>query len=509
MAARQSQSTQGVRLVEYSDKLQVSEKTDEQHKSQLRRPPPQEELVMTKHELSRLKLEMASAKKAKANAEKEAEASTSRAMQLLESVEQLRRQIEASDDEHMLVVLARIEAEREHDEIESQRAAVADKFAQRIAAVKSTIKDLNQEVRQQQELESELAITNLAIAALQTELGSIRSHKLQEETELSEAKQELASSKEEAFHFMNAMDFIRKEMVQISAETNRLKGLEQRAESKVVRLNSELLKAKTKLEALTAGHEKMSTSSSSLSAEIQRFRAETEAAEKERERIREESNGIRGQMDKIESEIEEKSLASVRTLRAAKASEATALKKLKNGVERAVKTRAFLLQFGSTISISRIEHEYLVRRGRAARAVAEKKVAAAAAWVAAVVDRARKAAAEAELVERKNRELRDAEAPEIYQAQRAAFARKSLEEEMNTIITEQEQEPHSSEEEDEIKEDSDEPERIKQNKSRSGTKLRRIPSSPAAWHVRSPLVVINKRKKAMPKLVTFLKDRRR
>lgn len=467
-----------------------------------------QELGKTKHQLSRLKLEIASAKKAKANAEKEAEASTSRAMQLLESVEQLRRQIEALDEEHMLVVLARIEAEREHDEIELQSAAVTDKFVQRIATVKSTIKDLNQEVLQQEELESELAITNLAIAALQTELDSIRAHKMPEETELSIAKQELASIKEEAFHFMNAMDFIRKEMVQISAETNRRKELEQRAESKVVRLNSELLKAKTKLEALMAGYEKMSRSSSSLSGEMQRLRAETEAAEKERRRIREESNGIRGKMDKIESEIEEKSLALAQTLRSAKASEATALKKLKNGAERAVQTRALLLQFGSTISISRSEHEYLVRRGRAARAVAEKKAAAAAAWVAAVGDRERKAAAEAELVERKNMELRDAEALEVYEAQRTAFARKSLEEEMNTIT---EQELHGSEEEDEIEEDSDEPEmseRIKQNKSRSCTKLRRIPSSPAAWHVRSPLVVVKKRKKAMPKLVSFLKDRR-
>ncbi|KAG6502561.1 hypothetical protein ZIOFF_034845 [Zingiber officinale] len=495
MAARQSQSSQGVRLVEYSDKLQVGEKAEKQHKSQLL--PPQEELVMTKHELSRLKLEMASAKKAKANAEKEAEALSSRAAQLLESVEQLRRQIEASDEEHMLVVLARIEAEREHDEFESQSAAVADKFAQRIATVKSTIKDLNREVRQQQELESELAITNLAIAALQTELGSIRMPKLQEETELSAAKQELALIKGESFHFMNAMDLTRKEMVQINAETNLLKELEQRAESKVVRLNSELLKAKTKFEGLMAGHERMSTSSSSLSAEIQRLRAETEAAEKEREGIRKENNGIKGQMHKIESEIEEKSLASVRTLCTAKASEAMALKKLKNVVERAVKTRAFLLQFGSTISISRSEHKYLVRRGRASRVVAEKKVVAAVAWVAAVVERERAAAAEADLVERKNMELKDAEARKIHK-------------EMNAV-TEQEQELHGSEEEDEIKEDSDEPEipkKIKLNKSRSCTKLRRIPSSPAAWHVRSPLVVIKKRKKAMPKLITLLKDRR-
>lgn len=480
-----------------------------------------QELEKVKLELSQLKLDVASASEAKADAEKEATASALRAVCVLHSVEELRKQIDESDEEHALVELARIEAEREHREIEARRVAEAAEFANRVDAARKTFDDLNQETIHHEELQMKLNITQSSISLLQTELESVRAKdkkKKKEEqesswrsssleaakAELLAAKEELDSVKEGGFKSMNSMDLIRKELDRIAQETRQLEKLEKKAESSVLRLDSNLLKAKTKLEAMAVAEERATTMASKLSTTLNQLKAETEAAQKETQLIGQEAIGVRSQIANTDSEIssaEEKLQAVVQELRAAKASEATAFKKLKSVTKQTTtRVRASLTQCSASIPISETEHEYLVSNAAAAQVVSSKKVAAAQAWTEALTDRERNMRVKAELIEKELRELKAVEVRELHETQRSVFARRSLEEDLNRLMKQIEEEDEQLSEE--------KPRKAVMPRSRS-IKIRRIPSSPAApRQVRSPLIVIKKRTKVMPNLVRFLRDGR-
>ncbi|CAD5175174.1 unnamed protein product [Musa acuminata subsp. malaccensis] len=483
-----------------------------------------QELEKVKLELSRLKLDVASASEAKADAEKEATASALRAVCVLHSVEELRKQIDESDEEHALVELARIEAEREHREIEARRVAEAAEFSNRVDAARKTFDDLNQETIHHEELQMKLNITQSSISLLQAELESVRAKdnnkkkKKKEEqesswrsssldaakAELLAAKEELDLVKEEGFKFMNSMDLIRKELDRIAQETRQLEKLEKKAESSVLRLDSNLLKAKTKLEATTVAEERATTMGSKLSTTLNQLQAETEAAQKETQLIGQEAIGVRSQIANTDSEIrsaEEKLQAVVQELRAAKASEATAFEKLKSVTKQTTtRVRASLTQCSASIPISETEHDYLVSNAAAAQVVSSKKVAAAQAWMEALTDRERNARVKAELIEKELRELKAVEVRELHETQRSVFARRSLEEDLNRLMKQIEEEDEQLSEE--------KPRKAVMPRSRS-IKIRRIPSSPGTpRQVRSPLIVIKKRTKVMPNLVRFLRDGR-
>ncbi|WOK98655.1 protein PLASTID MOVEMENT IMPAIRED 2-like [Canna indica] len=413
-----------------------------------------QELGEMKHELSQLKLRMASASEEKLNAEEEAEASGSKAMQLLQSLEEMRKQIDESDEEHVLVELARIEAEKEYREIEARRAAEAAEFAERIQASKKTINDLNQEIARHAELQMQLDVTNLVINELQKEVDSVRADgdklggndaKEQEESswhrslleaaidELAKAKEVLASVKEEGFQFMNSMDRIREELVHIAGESSKLKKLEKKAESSSAQLKSKLLKAKTKLETMRTADERTTTIASNLSASILQLETEAQSAKKEKELISEENDSIKTEVAKLEMEIssaEEKLQAVAQVLRAAKASESVALKKLKKESKKATKTRAALIPFSSTMTISKSEYGYLRKEAAKAQMVADKKVAAVRAWSEAVTDREKKALRKAELVEKEIREMRAVERRET-----AKIEKHEVKEEDASVVT--------------------------------------------------------------------------
>ncbi|RWW65687.1 hypothetical protein BHE74_00026994 [Ensete ventricosum] len=488
-----------------------------------------QELEKVKLQLGRLKLDVASASEAKADAEKEAAASALRAVCVLQSVAELRKQIDESDEDHALVELARIEAEREHREIEARRVAEAAEFANRVDAARKTLDDLNQETIYHEELQMKLNITQSSISLLQAELESVRAKdkkkkkkkKEEEEEEEEESswrssllqaakaellatKEELESVKEEGFKFMNSMDLIRKEMNRIAQETHQLEKLEKKAESSILRLDSNLLKAKTKLEAMTAAEERTTTMVSKHSTTLNQLQAETEAAQKETELIGQEAIGVRSQIASTDLEIssaEEKLEAVVQELRAAKASEATAFKKLKSVTKQTTtRVRASLTQCSASIPISRTEHDYLVSNAAAAQAVSCEKVAAAQAWMEALTDRERNTRVKVELIEKEMRELKVVEVRELHETQRSVIARISLEEELNRLMEQMEEEDEQLSEE--------KPRKAVMPRSRS-IKIRRIPPSPATpRQVRSPLIVIKKRTKVMPNLVRFLRDGR-
>ncbi|KAL5743366.1 hypothetical protein ACOSQ2_026482 [Xanthoceras sorbifolium] len=420
-----------------------------------------QELEFMKKELSTLKLDMAAVREEKSRAEKDVETSKSKIASNSSSVEALKKEIEEVNEEQVLVELARIEAFKEYAEIEAQREKEASEFAFAVEGKKGKVKEMVEEIDRARELENKLAVTLSDVNVLQTELNHVKktyknvqgndslkhtegdfqgvdelegSPLLQSITEeLEAATKELASIKEEAFQFMASMDVIRNELKHIREETARFRKVEEKSDLTVQNLHSKLLRAKSKLEAVTAAEEKAAEIASNLSLTLEQLKTEAEAAKKEKELITEETATIKAEVQKTETEIEltdEKLQAAMQELNAIKSSEALALEHLKSLIENTMQTRASTSQHSSLITISKFEYEYLTGRAGGAEEIADKKVAAAQAWIEALKGSEKEILMKIEIAHKEIRETRVEEEKEVFRTARSLSVKRMVEGEM-------------------------------------------------------------------------------
>ncbi|KAI3785241.1 hypothetical protein L1987_44356 [Smallanthus sonchifolius] len=347
------------------------------------------EIERIKHELGKLKLDMKHALKGKKQAENAFKALSSKESTLLSAIERIKKEIEEIDEEHVLVELARIEAVKEREAIEAQRKEEANRYKTQLEEVKKKVKEVDQHT----ELTQELQLTLYNVNLLEKELAQAKEtsgspdllHTITEELET--AKTELANIKREGINFMTSIDVIRNELKLVQEETARLEKDEEKRDLTVQTLNSKILRGKANLESVTASAENTNLIASNLSLTVEQLRAETETAKKERELISEEIEKIKLEIPKTESEIElseERLEAAMEELKTAKASETTALENLKNLIDSTVQSLELTSLSRSTIKITNFEYEYLTRKAGGAEEIADKKVAAAQAWVEAL-----------------------------------------------------------------------------------------------------------------------------
>ncbi|PUZ64911.1 hypothetical protein GQ55_3G181000 [Panicum hallii var. hallii] len=208
------------------------------------------------------------------------------------------------------------------------------------------------------------------------------------EAELTSARIELESIKEEGIRFTNSTERTRREKARVAEEIDRLTEQEKRASAQVQQLSARLVRARSRLDAATAADERAEAMLSKLSAALRQLGEETEAAEKERELMELENRCVREHAETVGAEIaasEQRIRESVKELEAARASEAAATVKLRAIVGSATQARAAAMsQRSGSVTIPRFEYEYLTGRTEVVRAVAVKKVAAAEAWVEAL-----------------------------------------------------------------------------------------------------------------------------
>ncbi|KAK4837203.1 hypothetical protein QYF36_003609 [Acer negundo] len=420
-----------------------------------------QELEFVKRELSKLKLDMASVLEEKLRAEKEVETLKLKIGSNSSNVEALRKEIDETNEELVLVELARIEALKEYAEIEAQREKEASEFSFAVERKKEKIKETSEEIDRAKELENKLAVTLSDVNVLKNELKNVKEmHKsvqsndsfkhtqvdfhsvdelegsplLQPITEeLEAAKVELASIKEEGFQFMASMDVIRNELKHVREETARFRKAEEKSDLIVQSLNSKLLRAKSKLEAATAAEEKATEIASNLSLTLEQLKTEAEAAKKEKELVVEETATIKAEIQKTETEIdstEEKLQAAMQELNAIKSSEALALENLKSLIENTMQTRASASQHSSLITISKFEYEYLTGRAGGAEEIADKKVAASQAWIEALKASEKEILMRIELAHKEIRETGVDEEKETFRTQRSLSTKRNVEGEL-------------------------------------------------------------------------------
>ncbi|KAB1211241.1 Protein PLASTID MOVEMENT IMPAIRED 2 [Morella rubra] len=414
------------------------------------------ELEVVKQELSKLKLDMAYVLEEKSRMEKEVKSSSLKMLRYSDSAQALRKEIEEANEEQVLVELARIEALKEFGEIETQREKEASDFSAAMEKTKQKMTDIVEEIDQSKELESKLAATLSDVDVLQNELKVVKEmdKKVQRNDslkrasfrggeemgalpslqsileELEAAKKELASVREEGFQCMASMDVIRKELKHVKEEMVRWKSTQKKADLTVQNLNSKLLRAKSKLEAVSAAEEKANSILSSLALTVEQLKTEAEAAQKEKDRITSETATVKANTLKTESEIdltEERLQVAMQELEVAKSSEASALENLKTFTENAMKARASTSQHSSKITISKFEYEYLTARAGGAEEIADKKVAAAHAWIEALKASDKEILMRTELAQREIREMSMKEERDAYRAHKSLSGKRMME----------------------------------------------------------------------------------
>ncbi|XP_068643584.1 protein PLASTID MOVEMENT IMPAIRED 2-like [Aristolochia californica] len=497
------------------------------------------ELELVKQELSQLKLDMASVLESKQQYEKQTSSSVSRMRSYSNSIEALKKDIEDTNEEEVVVELARMEAVRELSSIEAQREAEAAQFSESMEQARSKINNLVQEINHSKELERNLDIMNSDIQVLENELKSVKVmiqnngpssedslnqiNSLEEEikkrkeeesasaamlesviTELKGAKKELNSIKQESFQFMTSMDVIRGELKQVAAETAKYKKLEEKSDSKVQNLNSKLLRVKSRLESATSAEEKARSVVSNLTATLQQLETEKEASKKEKELISQETSSISQEIQKTESEIEleeERLRAAMEELEAVKRSEARALQSLRVLSERAVQARTSSYLMNSTITISNFEYEYLTRRAEGAEEIADKKVAAAQAWIEALKASEKEISLKTKIVQKEIRQVREVEEHELYKMENALKAKKVVQSELNNWRQQEKQTEANLQPEVASK-------RTPKNENGSPMTPRRSrmrrPASPGLRQVgRTSSITLRKKRRVVPNLARF------
>ncbi|KAG4996866.1 hypothetical protein JHK85_028305 [Glycine max] len=201
-------------------------------------------------------------------------------------------------------------------DIETQRKQEANEFSFKLESTRRKLKEAIEEIDESKELEMKLAMTISYVDFLQNELKSVKEmdkrvqgdgsakqlegrFKKGEESEdsivlqtiteeLEAARKELALVREEGLQFMASLDVIRNELKHVTAETNRLKKKEGKVDSIVQNLNFKILRAKSKLEVVSAAEEKARSIVMSLSHTLEKLKTETEEAKKENEDVRQE-----------------------------------------------------------------------------------------------------------------------------------------------------------------------------------------------------------------------------
>ncbi|KAL7101694.1 hypothetical protein ACP275_08G070800 [Erythranthe tilingii] len=384
------------------------------------------ELESIKRELSKLKLDMASVLEEKKRAKREIDSSLSKTESDFTSVEALDKELEEINEEHVLVELARIEAIKEYEEIEAERREKAKIHSAAVEEAMKKKESIVQEIEYVKELETKLAITTSDVDMLESELKQVKEmvkgverneivkytgeSLLDPVTEELEAKRkELASIKEESFQFMASMDVVRNELRRVAHQTAKLRKREVKTETNIQNLNSKLMRAKSKLEATSEAEEKSKSIFSNLKLTLEQLKSEAEAAKKERSVISEETAVIKADIQRTETETDladEQLQLALQDLKAVKSSEATALENLKSVIEKTVRNRASASRPSPTITISKFEYEYLRGHAGGAQEIADKKVAAARAWVEALKASEREIQMKSELLRRESREMR-------------------------------------------------------------------------------------------------------
>ncbi|CAG7906327.1 hypothetical protein BRARA_D00885 [Brassica rapa] len=362
------------------------------------------DLEAAKEEVSRLKLDVDSVLGEKVALEKEVVKIGFNMEEKLRLLESLKKEIEVANEEHFLVELGKIDASIERKEIERLREGEGEEVLDFLVEKNKKIKKMLEEADRSKGIEVELFETTSDVEMLQTQLNIFKKMErrdnrsfergkctltvLKEVTEETEAKKEaLASLNAELFKLMMVMDELRKQINQAKEETGQLNKILRKNDVKIQKLNAKMIMSKSKLEIALSAKERVTSLVDSLAGSLEKLKKNKEAAKQEECLLIAQKTVTEMETQKTKLEIDEKERelnSNLDELEKAKQAEALVLEKLESLIEDKMERRETESKNYSTITISRFEYDYLSRHASLAEETAEKKVAAAEAWVEAL-----------------------------------------------------------------------------------------------------------------------------
>ncbi|CAL9757765.1 unnamed protein product [Musa acuminata subsp. burmannicoides] len=455
------------KAISYKLKLQSLKNSDTSEDEQLMILPPKSSRQYTeilrevddvKQQICGLKLDIASALQEKARARSEIESSSAEARSYSRYKEELRREIDEVNVEQEFIDLARIEADGEFRRLEAQREAEAAHFTESVRKANSRIDGLRREITSAKQLQATLMITSLDVDALQNEMEFIRAAeksyqktylvedtgRMEEEqqTELEAAKNELSTVKEEGYKLMDEMDGIRKELIRIADGKEQSSRAKKNSDSCFETLNTKLHKAMSKMESASMAEKRADTIVANLSAALQQLHSDIDAAKREAELVSEETKAVRMETEKTRmytQSLKERLQEAMEELNTVKAAEANALEGLKAITESTMRERAISSIWSSTITISKFEYCYLIKQAKAAQEVADKKVAAAQAWMEALKAKTEERRMNAETDPTQSWVLVPVERESLSKPKKGSVLKKAIKKEINHHEEEREQ----------------------------------------------------------------------
>ncbi|KAG5076945.1 hypothetical protein JHK82_055640 [Glycine max] len=215
--------------------------------------------------------------------------------------------------------------------------------------------------------------------------------------ELEAARKELALVREQGFQFMASLDVIRNELKHVIAETYRLKKKKGKVDSTVQNLNFKILRAKSKLEPVSAAEEKARSIGGGHHLRYMEgmFRANGGCGYVKKPDILLNVGPTNEVFDPRKIRPVQKILQRVLVYMGEgwhsdfgpthfDFYSPPDLEKLKTLTKSTMRERALTAQHSSMITISKFEYEYLTNHAASVEEIADKKVAVAEAWIEAL-----------------------------------------------------------------------------------------------------------------------------
>ncbi|KAK1292109.1 WEB family protein [Acorus calamus] len=351
------------------------------------------ELDAAKQELWKLRQDFESSLDAKVSALRRAEKAEQAKVANTDRASQLAKEIASVQDSLLHVKLATSQAREEESKIMSDKDSQRQAYKHLLEEAERKLLSLKKEFDPKLvgELERKLSETELEIGSVQKEMETAKVSEMESvrtvTMDLDDAKSVLQKVAEEEGSLRSLEESLKLELEQVRKEHLELKEKEAETESVAGNLHIELQKTKSELEVALASESKARAASDDLISTLQQLNSESESARREAEALKKEADDLKVEAERVRvalSEAEKNLHMALEEAEAAKVAEASALDQIKALSERTSVARASTSESGAKITISREEYESLSRKVAESEALADMKVAAAAAQAEAV-----------------------------------------------------------------------------------------------------------------------------
>lgn len=398
------------------------------------------ELDGMKQELRRTRRDFEASMEAKASASRQEEEAEKLTIAHRERAAQLAKETEAVQESLIHVKHALLQAKQEESKILSEKELSRHDHKLALEAVEKQAASLRGELDPESlgDLRAKLAGVEAEVSSVQKELEELKQADMDSSSsmaaELDAAGEALHKVAEEAVSLKSSSESLKLELEKVRKELAELREKEVQTESLVVDLHRKLREGKAELHVAGARESKAVAAREELITARQQLILEAENARREAEEMKKTSLALRKEAEAAGlalEEVEARLRAALGEAAEAKAAEAAALSEMKLLSEKANATRASTSESGTaTITISAEEHRSLTRAAEESEALAEMKVAAAAAQVEAVRASENEAVQRLEALQQELAEVKSATEDALKRAEMADAARRAVEAEM-------------------------------------------------------------------------------